>query len=159
MFILEAAALFVTRDDAEIRITGLSWPDRYWRYFELSLHLPWFLACVREPESGLLRCLFLADSLELVLLLEQQSPGLVVDEVLAGTPGYVNGSNGWQVERLEKLSYARSSKEAGIELVFDIEGGRTYRMDGPDRSSHIFDQVLYLSKSKEFVDDARRKSS
>lgn len=136
--------MFVTRQDGEIRAVGSVRNDRYWCYVELTPHLPWFFAEVIHLDVGLLRHIFLADAFELKTLLTQQNSHIRVDDVLVVTPAYVNGTDGWKMERLQKLSLT-AGEGAELELLSEVEGGHQYRIDAPETWGADLNEVIYLS--------------
>ncbi|HGY2302138.1 TPA: hypothetical protein ACNVQO_006242, partial [Pseudomonas putida] len=61
----------------------------------------------------------------LVDLLLAQNESLVVREVQAVTPGWMNKSDGWRMEKLMSLSMGFSQEEVPVSIL-EVEGGKVY---------------------------------
>lgn len=67
----------------------------------------------------------LNDEMRLVELLVAQDESLVVQEVQAVTPSWMNKDVGWKMEKLMSLSMGRN--QAGVAVcVLEVEGGAVY---------------------------------
>ncbi len=64
------------------------------------------------------------DEARLVELLLAQDESLIVREVQAVTPGWMNG-DGWKMEKLMSLSMGFSREEVPVSIL-EVEGGKVY---------------------------------
>ena len=96
-----------------------------WSQVELVLSRPWFFVSFlqRNGEEETVGNIFLSLLEQLIELSKLQSPVFSVNEVLLVSPGWLNETGGWQMERLH--SVWRCADTSGA-VLYRLEGGREY---------------------------------
>ncbi len=96
-----------------------------WSQVDLVLSRPWFFVSFLQQtgEEEISENVFLSLLEQLVELSRLQSPLLTVNEVLLVSPGWLNETGGWQMERLQ--SVWRCSDISGA-VLYRLEDGREY---------------------------------
>jgi hypothetical protein len=98
----------------------------HWHGVSRALGTHWYHVCVQRLEDGQFRnhTEMLNDEARLVELLLAQDESLVVREVQAVTPGWMNGDS-WKMEKLMSLSMGFSQEEVPVSIL-EVESGEVY---------------------------------
>ncbi|ENY79701.1 hypothetical protein C206_01040 [Pseudomonas putida TRO1] len=98
----------------------------HWHCVSRALATHWYHVSVQRLLDGQLRdCVEMPnDEARLVELLLAQDESLIVREVQAVTPGWMNG-DGWKMEKLMSLSMGFSREEVPVSIL-EVEGGKVY---------------------------------
>ncbi|WP_412481404.1 hypothetical protein [Pseudomonas asiatica] len=99
----------------------------HWHGVSRALATHWYHVSVQRLHEGQFRNYeeMLNDEMRLVELLIAQDESLVVQEVQAVTPSWMNKDGGWKMERLTSLSMGHN--HAGVAVcVLEVEGGAVY---------------------------------
>lgn len=99
----------------------------HWHGVSRALATHWYHVSVLRLHEGQFRNYeeMLNDEVRLVELLLAQDEGLVVREVQAVTPSWMNKDGGWKMEKLTSLSMGQN--QAGVAVcVLEVEGGAVY---------------------------------
>jgi hypothetical protein len=122
--------MFVTYRQAEMPMGMLFGNENelHWRYVELSLRCPWFYTTIGYVSGGdsFTKTLLIPSPPELERLLSEQHDRMWVEEVMLVSPGYMNGSDGWKMERLQELRVDVDDRDGYSNYVHVIEGGNCY---------------------------------
>ncbi|MFH1493366.1 MAG: hypothetical protein ABIG70_01035 [Pseudomonadota bacterium] len=107
--------MFDTHPEAEITLARSFSPSgqRSWHWVELSLQIPFFLLSVNlETEEGCFRREFLFSQIKDALGLISASRS-IIDRLEIGllSPGYMNGSNTYQLGRVKEVWKRRNGHE------------------------------------------------
>lgn len=107
--------MFDTHPEAEITLARAFSPpgQRSWQWVELSLQIPFFLLSVKlETEEGSIRREFLFSQIKDALGLISASRN-IMDGLEIGllSPGYMNGSNTYQLGRIKEVWKRRNGHE------------------------------------------------
>lgn len=99
----------------------------HWHGVSRALATHWYHVSVQRLHEGQFRSYeeMLNDETRLVELLVAQDETLVVQEVQAVTPGWMNNGDGWKMEKLVSLSMGFSIDEVPVSIL-EIEGGDVY---------------------------------
>ncbi|MEE4652411.1 hypothetical protein CU665_21555 [Pseudomonas syringae pv. actinidifoliorum] len=98
-----------------------------WRGVSRLLRTPWYhLTLSVENEGRLSECAaMIDDTRQLQEMLVSQGAGLVITEILAVTPSWMNKTTGWQMERLTKVTVGQD--RAGSEVcLLEVANGAVY---------------------------------
>lgn len=99
----------------------------HWHGVSRALATHWYHVSVQRFHEGQFRNYeeMLNDEMRLVELLIAQDESLVVQEVQAVTPSWMNKDAGWKMEKLTSLSMGHN--QAGVAVcVLEVEGGAVY---------------------------------
>lgn len=99
----------------------------HWHGVSRALATHWYHVSVQRLHEGQFRNYeeMLNDEMRLVELLVAQDESLVVQEVQAVTPSWMNKEGGWKMEKLTSLSMGHN--QAGVAVcVLEVEGGAVY---------------------------------
>ncbi|WP_288440913.1 hypothetical protein [uncultured Pseudomonas sp.] len=99
----------------------------HWHGVSRALATHWYHVSVQRFHEGQFRNYeeMLNDEMRLVELLVAQDESLVVQEVQAVTPSWMNKEGGWKMEKLTSLSMGHN--QAGVAVcVLEVEGGAVY---------------------------------
>lgn len=99
----------------------------HWHGVSRALATHWYHVSVQRLHEGQFRNYeeMLNDEMRLVELLIAQDESLVVQEVQAVTPSWMNKDGGWKMERLTSLSMGHN--HAGVAVcLLEVEGGAVY---------------------------------
>lgn len=99
----------------------------HWHGVSRALATHWYHVSVQRLHEGQFRNYeeMLNDEMRLVELLVAQDENLVVQEVQAVTPSWMNKEGGWKMEKLTSLSMGHN--QAGVAVcVLEVEGGAVY---------------------------------
>lgn len=99
----------------------------HWHGVSRALATHWYHVSVQRLHEGQFRNYeeMLNDEVRLVELLVAQDESLVVQEVQAVTPSWMNKDGGWKMEKLTSLSIGHN--QAGVTVcVLEVEGGAVY---------------------------------
>lgn len=99
----------------------------HWHGVSRALATHWYHVSVQRFHEGQFRNYeeMLNDEMRLVELLTAQDESLVVQEVQAVTPSWMNKDGGWKMEKLTSLSMGHN--QAGVAVcVLEVEGGAVY---------------------------------
>lgn len=132
--------MFITHKNAEISLGAYLGDDstQYWQCVEQTTHCPWFYVKVgRQQGSEVLASMVLIPSISaLEQLLSEQGPDIWLIDVQLVSPAYLNGSDGWRMERLLEVREAVDDTNDGASCVYSMEGGHIYIEDlGSSRST------------------------
>ncbi|MFP3330974.1 hypothetical protein [Pseudomonas putida] len=99
----------------------------HWHGVSRALATHWYHVSVQRLHEGQFRNYeeMINDEMRLVELLVAQDESLVVQEVQAVTPSWMNKEGGWKMEKLTSLSMGHN--QAGVAVcVLEVEGGAVY---------------------------------
>ncbi|WP_217191300.1 hypothetical protein [Pseudomonas shirazica] len=99
----------------------------HWHGVSRALATHWYHVSVQRLHEGQFRNYeeMFNDEARLVELLVAQDESLVVQEVQAVTPSWMNKDGGWKMEKLTSLSMGHN--QAGVAVcVLEVEGGAVY---------------------------------
>jgi len=99
----------------------------HWHGVSRALATHWYHVSVQRLHEGQFRNYeeMLNDEMRLVELLVAQDESLVVQEVQAVTPSWMNKDGGWKMEKLTSLSMGHN--QAGVAVcILEVEGGAVY---------------------------------
>jgi hypothetical protein len=101
---------------------------RHWRYAELSFNSIWLYVSIGYVRSGLqCQCTLLMPELrEFEQLLTDCGDELWIDDVMVVSPGNVNGSGAWAMERLDTLEEAVEEQNGQFVYIYVLENGKRY---------------------------------
>lgn len=99
----------------------------HWHGVTRALATHWYHVSVQRHHEGQFRNYeeMLNDETRLVELLLAQDEGLVVQEVQAVTPAWMNKGDGWKMEKLTSLSMGFSQEDVPVSIL-EVEGGEVY---------------------------------
>ncbi|MEW9879769.1 hypothetical protein [Pseudomonas putida] len=99
----------------------------HWHGVSRALATPWYHVSVQRFEDGQFRdqTEMPNDEARLVELLLAQNESLVVREVQAVTPGWMNKTDGWKMEKLMSLSMGFSQEGVPVSIL-EVESGDVY---------------------------------
>ncbi|POF88339.1 hypothetical protein [Pseudomonas putida] len=99
----------------------------HWHCVSRALATHWYHVSVQRFLDGQLRnCVEMPnDEARLVELLLAQDESLVVREVQAVTPGWMNKGGSWKMEKLLSVSMGFSKEEVPVSIL-EVEGGDVY---------------------------------
>lgn len=106
--------MFETFDDSEIKSPFSDEGIRIWTSAHQSLHILWLYVEYQSKQdgdiTGAMSLLFNADQ----LLKLSNEPGITIKNVYLHTPGYINKSKYWKMDRLKSVSlgYIKSKSKA-----------------------------------------------
>lgn len=143
--------MLVTYAQAEVPL-GLmaNKPDiRHWRYAELSFDSIWLYVSIGYTRSGHQRqCTLLMPELhEFEQLLNDRGDALWIDDVMIVSPGDVNGSGGWMMERLAALVEATNQKNGEFVYFYVLENGKRYTEAEMIQSAKLRDERIIYQAS------------
>lgn len=122
--------MFITHKPAEIFLGAYLGDDstRYWQYVEQTTHCPWFYVRVGRQQGGeaLTSMVMLASVSALEKLLNEQGADIWLLDVQLVSPAYLNGSDGWKMERLLEVREMVDNTSEEAAYVYSLEGGHTY---------------------------------
>ncbi|MGY3282478.1 hypothetical protein ACVW05_000050 [Pseudomonas fulva] len=99
----------------------------HWHGVSRALATHWYHVSVQRLHEGQFRnhVDMVNDEARLVELLLDQDESLVVREVQATTPGWMNKGDGWKMEKLLSLSMGFSQEGVPVSIL-EVEGGAVY---------------------------------
>lgn len=108
--------------------------ETYWLAAELAAQHPWFLVTVHQLESAdddsiaISRTILISDVITLEQFVRANSGSLVsIGSVQLITPGHINGSDQWQMDKLRAVWTAEEPSTTGQTTdVFETAAGRKY---------------------------------
>lgn len=122
--------MFVTYAQAEVPLGLMAGrPEiRHWRYAELSINSLWLYVSIRYVRSGHHnQCTLLMPELrEFEQLLNDRGDALWVEDVMVVSPGDLNGSGAWIMERLATLEEAVNEQTGAFVYIYILENGKRY---------------------------------
>lgn len=106
----------------------------HWHGISRALATHWYHVSVQRLHEGQFRNYeeMLNDEARLVELLLAQDESLVVREVQAVTPAWMNKGDGWKMQKLTSLTMGFSMDEIPVSIL-EVEGGEIYN-DSHERS-------------------------
>lgn len=140
--------MLVTYAQAEVPLALLVGNSdvRHWRYAELAFNCVWFYVSIGYVQSGPQRqsTLLMTELREFEQLLSDCGKFLWIDDVMVVSPGNLNGSGGWKMERLVALEEAVDKKTAQLSYIYSLECGKHY-VEGTfaDKSNLSVERVIY----------------
>lgn len=79
---------------------------------------------------------------------KEQTFGCWMLDVQLVSPAYLNGSDGWKMERLQELRETMDDMSAGTAYVYSLEGGHIYTEDlGSGRSNLQRPRIIFSAAS------------
>lgn len=101
---------------------------RHWRYAELSFNSVWLYVSIGYARSGAERqCTLLMPELrEFEQLLNDCGDELWIEDVMVVSPGDINGSGTWMMERLGTLEEAADEQTGEYIYIYVLENGKRY---------------------------------
>lgn len=122
--------MLVTYSHAEVPLGLMAGkPEiRHWRYAELSFNSIWLYVSIGYVRLETHRqCTLLMPELrEFEQLLNDCSDALWIDDVMVVSPGDVNDSGAWMMERLYALEEAVDVHTAEFVYIYVLENGKRY---------------------------------
>lgn len=122
--------MFATYKQAEIPL-GTYFGDentQHWQYVEQTLHCPWFYVKLarQNGEEVMISMLLIPSTPAFEQLLGEQGNDIWLKDVQLVTPGYMNGSDCWEMERLLEISEVVEDREDSCSYRYRLEGERLY---------------------------------
>ncbi|NWD69377.1 hypothetical protein HX870_17390 [Pseudomonas gingeri] len=101
---------------------------RHWRYAELSFNSVWLYVLIGYARSGAQRqCTLLMPELrEFERLLNDCGDELWIEDVMVVSPGDINGSGTWMMERLGTLEEVVDEQTGEYIYIYVLENGKRY---------------------------------
>lgn len=141
--------MFETFESAEIFLPKELSPngERLWSYAQISIHAPWFYVEYEidygdwKPKSILL--LNTLDQLEEL----SSRPDIKITQAHVVTPGYVNNSNDWHMDRLRQVLRA-TRKIKGNEMavtIYVLSDGRKFSDSPINEKSKLTNQEIIFT--------------
>ncbi len=123
--------MLVTYAQAEVPLGLMAGkPDiRHWRYAELSFNSIWLYVSIGYVRLGPPRqCTMLLPELREFeqLLKDCKSEALWIDDIMVVSPGDVNGSGAWMMDRLNALEEAIDEQTGEFVYIYVLEDGKRY---------------------------------
>lgn len=122
--------MFITHKPAEIFLGAYLGDDstQYWQYVEQTTHCPWFYARVgRQQGSEALTSMVMLPSISaLEQLLNKQGADIWLLDIQLVSPAYLNGSDGWKMERLLGVCETVDDLSEEAVYMYSLEGGHIY---------------------------------
>lgn len=122
--------MFITHKQAEIFLDAYLGDDstQYWQYVEQTTHCPWFYVKVgrRQGSEALTSMVMLPCISALEQLINEQGADIWVLDVQLVSPTYLNGSDGWKMERLLEVRETVDDLSKEAAYVYSLEGGHIY---------------------------------
>ncbi|VVM54297.1 hypothetical protein [Pseudomonas fluorescens] len=122
--------MFITHKPAEIFLGAYLGEDiiQYWQYVEQTTHCPWFYVNVgRQQGTQKLNSMVLIPSISaLEQLVNEQGADIWLLDVQLVSPAYLNGSEGWKMERLLEVRETVDDISEEAAYVYSLEGGHIY---------------------------------
>ena len=122
--------MFITHKPAEIFLSAYLGDDsiQYWQYVEQTTHCPWFYVKVgRQQGTETLNSMVLIPSISVLeQLLNEQGENIWLLDVQLVSPAYLNGSEGWKMERLLEVCETVDDISEEAAYVYSLEGGHIY---------------------------------
>ena len=133
---------------------------RHWRYAELSFNSIWLYVSIGYTRSGHQRqCTLLMPELrEFEQLLNDRGDALWIDDVMIVSPGDVNGSGAWMMERLAALVEASNQKNGEFVYIYVLENGKRYTEAEMIQRAKLRDERI-IYQSRHHLTDAKPISS
>jgi hypothetical protein len=143
--------VLVTYAQAEVPLGLMAGkPDvRHWRYAELSFDSIWLYVSIGYARSGPKRqsTLLMPELREFEQLLDDCSDTLWIDDVMAVSPGDLNGSGTWMMERLDTLEEATDEQTGEVAYIYVLESGRRYTEAELIKSDRLQSQRVIYQRS------------
>ncbi|MBC3234150.1 hypothetical protein [Pseudomonas lurida] len=122
--------MFITHKPTEIFLGAYLGEDiiQYWQYVEQTTHCPWFYVKVgRQQGTETLNSMVLIPSISaLEQLLNEQGADIWLLDVQLVSPAYLNGGEGWKMERLLEVRETVDDISEEAAYVYSLEGGHIY---------------------------------
>lgn len=117
--------------------------ERVWHWVTLGMQIPYFLTEYQiNTENGPFVRQVIFSDLELVKSLQQAEDGAVqLRSVSLLSPGYLNGSDGYEMERLDEV---RSMPDDPGDFLFVLKSGRTLRFNLTGSEGRAEEMILLL---------------
>lgn len=141
----------------------------HWHGVSRALATHWYHVSIQRLHEGQFRNYeeMLNDETRLVELLLAQDESLVVREVQAVTPAWMNKGDGWKMQKLRSLSVGFSVDEVPVSIL-EVEGGEVYIdthervLDWRDRRKWLMAVPKYASQVltsdvRKLIEDQRPK--
>lgn len=98
--------MFETEDSSETKMPSTFLPNgkRMWANVSLSMHMQWFYVIYRTQHEGdheLINIIFLTTSEQIIEMLSLENCQIL--EVYLVSPGYINGSDSWKMEKVKEV--------------------------------------------------------
>ncbi|MHA6232990.1 hypothetical protein [Pseudomonas fluorescens group sp. PF-69] len=142
--------MFITNRQAEAKCSEVMLEPGHqgWHFVQQQLMSPWFHTTIARCEDGLeIHDVVFVDSLQaLTSLLELTEVGVKVKSVKLVSPGWLNGSGDWRMERL--LEVARSQDGASLRYTL-IDGRHYYYPEAQPGSSATFSELMFRCQQDE----------
>jgi hypothetical protein len=119
---------------------------RHWRYAELSFSSIWLYVSIGYVRSGLQsQCtLFMPELREFEQLLNDCGDALWIDDVMVVSPGDINHSGAWMMERLDTLEESVDEQTGELVYIYALENGKRYTETELIQRAKLDDQrVIY----------------
>lgn len=117
--------MFRTLDNDLIGVPGMFGEGvSHWRGVSRLLRTPWYhLTLCVENEGRLSECAVMVDDTrQLQEILVGQGPDLAITEIMAVTPSWMNKTEGWQMERLTRVTVGEDRTGYEVCLLEVAEG-------------------------------------
>ncbi|WEK28483.1 MAG: hypothetical protein P0Y58_16375 [Candidatus Pseudomonas phytovorans] len=122
--------MFITHKQAELALGELlgDGSTQCWQYVEQTTHCPWFYVKVafQQDNEAFTSMLMLPSISSLEQVISEQTAGLRLLDVQLVSPGYLNGSDGWMMEKLLELRETVDDIREEAVYVYSLEGGKIY---------------------------------
>jgi hypothetical protein len=126
---------------------------RHWRYAELSFDSIWLYVSIGYTRSGQHRqCTLLMPELrEFEQLLGDCGDALWIDDVMVVSPGDVNSSGSWKMDRLSTLEEAIIKQNEEFVYIYVLENGKRYSEAEMLQNDKLkIERIIYQSSSSSY---------
>lgn len=118
--------------------------EKSWRWIELPLRIPYFLLSVSViTEDGTVgRDLFFSHSRDLLNAIAEMKDLIRDTKISLLSPGYMNGSDSWQMGKIKELWKCRDSHEQ----MFVMNDGTKlyYPTDEPEKNNNDMELIISM---------------
>ena len=112
--------MFMTYETFENPIPAPLLPPgaKSWRALELSLRLPWFLACIEDPEEEFLRDLLLASESDLASLILESPQAIKRVEMMEPSSSELS----WRMRKINRI-WKKAESSGFTQWIFEHDDG------------------------------------
>ncbi|MCW8988120.1 MAG: hypothetical protein OQK75_10705 [Gammaproteobacteria bacterium] len=141
--------MFETIDAAEIKFPAglLAEGQRAWQHIKLRLHVPWFYVLYQTEYSDgtkLSNFVFLAKEEQIIDM--QSIDNYKIIDIYLVSPGHLNGSDCWKMEKLKEIWTARIKNNETYEtvMIYVLQDNSeyTYSLNSDNNEGFIKDKLL-----------------
>lgn len=144
--------MFITHKHAEISLGAYLGDSsvQCWQYIEQTTHCPWFYVTVgRRHDCETLTSMILIPSVSaLEQLIGEEGTDIWLLDVQLVSPAYLNGSDGWKMEKLLEIREAVDETNKEATYVYSLEGGHIYTEELGTCRSNVQNSPIIFSANR-----------